>query len=87
MGWGLWGSMQWESYFRILCVCVWLCVWLGGRWVVIKVLGGVCRCVCGWVPGWWVWLGGRWCVVAGVWWQVSVSGRWVRIVRSAFGIP
>ena len=45
------------------CVC--LCVWLGGRWVVIRVLGGVWRCVCGWVPGWWVWLGSGWCVVAG----------------------
>ena len=42
-----------------------MCVWLGGRWVVLRVLGGVWRCVCGWVPGWWVWLGSGWCVVAG----------------------
>ena len=32
----------------------------------------VCVCVC-------VCVGGGWCVVAGVWWLVSVSGRWVVI--------
>ena len=57
--------MQWESYFRILCVCV------GGVWWLVCVVAGERV----WAVG--GYKGAGWCVALCVWWRSVCVAGWL----------